>query len=79
MYKMYLHQVGEVILHLDTMVIDGFMKYITGYDCDRNRIDFVIDRLSHDDEYPMGYGFCRVVSYTIDGTTMSCNKYYSLS
>ena len=78
-YALYIKPFGVVTLHLDTVVISGFNLYVTGYDCNKSRIDFVMNKFTflEDDVYDCGY--CRIKQYTKDGVTTTCNIYQSVN
>lgn len=52
MYTLHISPLGEVVLHFDTIRISGFNVYISGYDEDRNRIDFTMDKFRYPDDSP---------------------------
>lgn len=79
LYALYHRSLGQVILHLDTIVISGFNTYVTGYDDDHNPIDFTMDKFDFLEDYSGGYGYCHIISYTKDGVTTHCNAYHALS
>ena len=79
LYAIYDGVLGRVVLHLDTIRIDGFNTYVTGYDDEHNPIQFTMDRFKYLDDYWSGYGYCHMVSYTKQGVTTPHNKYYALS
>ena len=70
---------GVVVLHLDTMRISGFNHYVSGYDSDHNRIDFIMDRFAWIDDIVYEYGYCHITSYTKCGVRTPCNLYQSLA
>ena len=78
MYTLYLSPLGEVVLHFATIQISGFYVYISGYDEDRNRIDFVMDKLQYPDDSPYDCGYCHIISYAMQGVTTPCNIYRSI-
>lgn len=78
LYCIYMRPLGKVVLRLDTIKISGFFTYITGYDEDHNRIDFVMDRMRYLDDYDADCGYCHIVSYTTNGVTVPCNCYQAL-
>lgn len=79
MYTLYLQPIGEVVLHFDTLRISGKNIYISGYDDDRNRVDFVMDNIQYPDELPYDCGYCHISSYTMHGVIVPCNEYKALS
>ncbi len=78
MYTLHIPTVGEVVLHFATIRIDGFKIYISGYDEDHNRLDFILDKLAYPEDSPYGCGYCHIISYTMHGKTMPCDKYHSI-
>ena len=78
MYTLYLLPIGEIILRFATIRMSGFYIYISGYDEDRNRVDFVMDKLCYPDDSPYGCGYCHILSYTTQGKVVPCNIYRSL-
>lgn len=79
LYALYHRELGQIILHLDTMCISGFNTYVTGYDDDHNPIDFIMDKFDFLEDYSGGYGYCHITSYTKDGVTTPCSVYQALS
>ena len=79
LYALYHRELGQVILHLDTIHFSGFNTYVTGYDDDHNPIDFIMDKFDFLEDYSGGYGYCHITSYTKDGITIPCNIYQALS
>lgn len=79
LYALYIRPLGEVILHLDSISIDGFKIFITGYDNDHNRIDFTMDKMAYLEDSPCDCGYCHIVSYVKNGITTPCNIYRALS
>lgn len=77
-YTLFMQPLGEVHLHLDSTIIDGFNIFITGYDDDHNRIDFTMDRLCYLEDSPCDYGYCHIVSYVKGGVFATCNVYKPL-
>ena len=78
MYTMYLLPIGEVVLHFNTLRISGRNVYISGYDEDKNRIDFTMDNLCYPDESPYDCGYCHITEYSMHGKTTTCNAYKSI-
>lgn len=79
LYALYHRELGQIILHLDTIRISGFNTYVTGYDDDHNPIDFIMDKFDFLEDYSAGYGYCHIISYTKNGITIPCNIYQALS
>ena len=79
MYTVYVPDLGEVWLDLDSLVLLGHIFHIIGRDDSRSRIEFVIDKLSCLEDYYNDYGYCHILSYTKDGVMTPCNLYCSLS
>ena len=77
-YTLYAPLLGEVTLHFDTIKFNGFDIYMTGYDINRNRIDFTLDRFFYPDDRPFGCGFCHIKSYIKNNTITPCNIYRTL-
>ena len=65
MYTLYLPTIGEVTLQFATININGSKIYISGYDEDRNRVDFTLDKLEYPEERPEDCGYCHIISYAI--------------
>lgn len=78
MYTLHIPTVGEVVLHFATIRISGFKIYISGYDEDHNRLDFILDKLIYPDESPYDCGYCHILSYTMHDKTVQYNKYHSI-
>lgn len=78
MYTLYIPTIGEVTLHFATIRIHGFKIYITGFDDEHNRLDFILDKLVYPDEQPEGCGYCHINSYELHGKTVPYNKYHSI-
>ena len=78
MYVLHISPLGRVVIYLSTIIISGFNIYMTGYDEDHNRVDFVMDKISYPDENPEGCGYCHILSYTMHGVTVPCNTYKSI-
>lgn len=78
LYTLHIRPLGEVILHLDSISIDGFKIFITGYDNDHNRIDFTMDKLCYLEDSPDDYGYCHIISYVKGGVHTACNVYKPL-
>lgn len=78
MYTMHLSPFGEIILHLNTIHILGFNIYISGYDSNHNRIDFIMRKICYPEDSPFGWGYCHIVSYADNGTTTECDTYQSI-
>ena len=77
-YTVYLPKIGEVTLYFDTIRVSGFNIYISGHDSDRNKITLTLDRLVYPDEHPGDCGYCHIISYTMQGETVSCNYHKSI-
>lgn len=78
MYTLYIPTIGEVTLCFATIHISGSKIYITGFDDEHNRLDFILDKLVYPDERPEGCGYCHINSYTMHDKTVSCNYYKSI-
>lgn len=78
MYTLYIPTVGEVILRFATIRISGHKVYISGYDEEHNRLDFVLDKLVYPDDHHQDFGYCHIISYTMRGKTVPCNYYKSI-
>ena len=78
MYTLYLPKVGEVILRFATIHISGSKVYISGHDEDKTQIDFVLDKLTYPDDHHQDFGYCHIISYTMQGKTVPCNYYKSI-
>lgn len=78
-YLMRTQVLSNVVLYLETIQISGFFVYISGYDDDRNQINFVMDRFIFPEDITYDYGYCHIVSYTKNGITTMCNLYQSLA
>ena len=79
MYTLYMSPLGEITLDLDSIRISGFNIYVAGYDNDRERIDFTMEKICYLEDIPYGFGYCHILSYTKDGISTPCNIYRSLS
>jgi hypothetical protein len=78
-YIIYIRQLGEVRLCLDTVHINGFILCVSGYDSDRNQVDFVMDKFNFLEDATFDCDYCHVVSYTVCGTTTTCNMFAVIS
>ena len=78
MYVIYLHPFGRIVLRHHTIHILGSHIYISGYDEDRNRIDFTLDIMKYPGDTVSNYGYCHIVSYTAQGVTTPCDLYLSV-
>ena len=78
MYILHLSPLGRIILRLNTIRISGFEIHISGYDEDRNRIDFTMSKICYPEDSPYDCGYCHIVSYVKDGILTPCNIYRSL-
>ena len=78
-YKLYFASFNIITLHFSTMRISGRKTYITGYDDNNERIDFIMDRFQHPDDEPYDYGYCHIISYVKNGVSTPCNIYGALA
>ena len=78
-YTLYLRQLGEVRLNLNTIIIQGATLYISGYDNDRNCIDFAMDKFNFLEDDTFSCDYCHIVSYNKHGVLTTCNMYAVLS
>jgi hypothetical protein len=78
MYILHLPKIGTVTLRFATLRLCGHKVYISGYDEDRNRLDFVMDKLVYPDDPHIDFGYCHIISYTMHGKTVPCNYYKSI-
>ena len=78
-YTVYIQQLGEVRLDLSTVNICGFLLYISGYDNNRNLIDFVMDKFNFLEDDVFDCDYCHIISYTKCGVCTNHNAYAVLS
>lgn len=78
MYTLHLSPLGEITLSLDTIRISGYFVYITGYDDNHNRIEFVTDKFCYLEDDPYDYGYCHIVAYIKNGIKTKCDIYRAL-
>ena len=78
LYTVHIRPLGEVTLCLDTITISGFYIFIVGYNDNKDRINFTLDRLCYLEDSPYDYGYCHIVSYSKDGVSTQCNVYKPL-
>lgn len=78
LYTLHIRPLGEVTLSLDSINISGKNIFITGYDDNRNHIDFTLDKLCYLEDSPYDYGYCHIVAYRKNGVSTQCNVYKPL-
>lgn len=78
MYTMYITGIGEVLMHATSLHTIGSKTYILGYDSNRNRIRFTVDRIFVPKDQPNDCGYCHITSYTQGNTITQCNIYKAL-
>ena len=78
MYTLYLRQLGEVTLCLDTIRKSRHFVFVTGYDDGGNCIEFIMDKFCALRDSPYDYGYCHIRSYVKNGICTKCNIYRAL-
>ena len=79
MYSIYLRPIGEIVVNLATLHIRDAFLHITGHDRNNRTISLCMDRFVCPDDNPNDFGYCKIVSYTMNGTTTPCRVMCSMS
>lgn len=75
LYTVHLPNIGMVKLYFDTIRVQGYYVYISGYDEDNNLVELTLDKMVYPDDHPGECGYCHIVAYTMRGQTVYCSHY----